>query len=55
MIVSFHPLAERELNDAAQYYEMESRDLGSAFLAEIEAFELRLDDGAFRRLTVSVL
>ena len=25
MIVSFHPLAERELNDAAQYYEMESR------------------------------
>ena len=36
MIVSFHPLAERELNDAAQYYEMESRGLGSAFLAEVE-------------------
>ena len=28
MIVSFHALAERELNDAAQYYEMESQGLG---------------------------
>ena len=36
MIVSFHPLAERELNDAAQYYEMESPRLGDAFLDEVE-------------------
>jgi len=36
VIVSFHPLAERELNDAAQYYEMESQGLGSAFLAEVQ-------------------
>jgi plasmid stabilization system protein ParE len=36
VIVSFHPLAERELNDAAQYYEMESPGLGAAFLSEVE-------------------
>jgi len=36
VIVSFHPLAERELNDAAQYYEMESTGLGAAFLGEVE-------------------
>jgi len=36
VIVSFHPLAERELNDAAQYYEMESQGLGAAFLGEVE-------------------
>ena len=36
MIVSFHPLAEQELNDAAQYYELESTGLGAAFLTEIE-------------------
>jgi hypothetical protein len=34
--VSFHELAERELNDAAQYYESESAGLGAAFLTEIE-------------------
>jgi toxin ParE1/3/4 len=34
--VSFHPLAERELNDAAQYYERESPGLGAAFLAEAQ-------------------
>jgi len=34
--VSFNVLAERELNDAAQYYELESPGLGAAFLAEIE-------------------
>jgi plasmid stabilization system protein ParE len=36
VIVSFHPLAERELNDAAQYYDMESEGLGAAFLGEVE-------------------
>ena len=30
MIVSFHPLAEQELNDAAQYDERESPGLGAA-------------------------
>jgi plasmid stabilization system protein ParE len=36
MNISFHPLAERELNDAARYYELESGGLGRAFLNEIE-------------------
>ena len=36
MTISFHPLAERELNDAAQYYELESPGLGAAFLTEVE-------------------
>ena len=35
MNVSFNPLAEQELNDAAQYYEIESQGLGAAFLAEV--------------------
>ncbi len=34
--VSFHRLAEDELNDAAQYYERGSPGLGAAFLAEAE-------------------
>lgn len=32
--VSFHRLAEQELNEAAQYYESESPGLGAAFLTE---------------------
>ncbi len=32
----FHRLANRELNEAAQYYELESPDLGAAFLSEVE-------------------
>jgi plasmid stabilization system protein ParE len=36
MRISFNPLAERELNDAAHYYELESLGLGAAFLAEVE-------------------
>lgn len=36
MNVSFNPLAERELNDAKQYYELERSGLGAAFLAEVE-------------------
>jgi plasmid stabilization system protein ParE len=36
VIVSFNPLAERELNDAAQYYELESPGLVAAFLGEVE-------------------
>ena len=33
---SFHRLAERELNEAAQYYDSESPGLGAAFLNEVE-------------------
>jgi plasmid stabilization system protein ParE len=35
MLVSFHELAERELNDGAQYYEVQQAGLGSAFIAEV--------------------
>jgi toxin ParE1/3/4 len=34
--VTFNELAERELNDAAQYYELERPGLGTAFVAEVE-------------------
>jgi toxin ParE1/3/4 len=34
--VSFNELAERELNEAAQYYEQERPGLGAAFIAEVE-------------------
>jgi plasmid stabilization system protein ParE len=30
--ISFHPLAERELNDTTRYYNLESPGLGRAFL-----------------------
>jgi len=32
----FHRLADRELNEAAQYYEFESPGLGFAFLQEVD-------------------
>ena len=35
MRVSFNELAERELNEAAQYYELEQPGLGVAFLLEV--------------------
>ncbi len=34
--VSYHRLARRELNEAAQFYNSESSGLGSAFLDEVE-------------------
>ena len=34
--VSFHTLAERELEDTARYYERECPGLGAAFVAEVE-------------------
>jgi len=34
--ISFHRLAERELNDALHYYEFESPGLGAAFLDAVE-------------------
>src|SRR5262249_41268221 len=36
--VSFHQLAERELNEAALYYEQESSGLGVRFLEEVEQY-----------------
>lgn len=35
MRVTFNELAERELNDTAQYYEHEQPGLGAAFIAEV--------------------
>ena len=35
MRVTFNELAERELNDAAQYYEQEQAGLGGAFIADV--------------------
>ena len=35
MVVSFHVLAERELNDAANYYDREQPGLGAAFIADV--------------------
>ena len=35
MRITFNELAERELNDAAQYYEYEQPGLGAAFIAEV--------------------
>jgi len=32
----FHRLAERELNEATQYYDLEKPDLGSSFLREVD-------------------
>ncbi len=34
--ISFHELAESELNEAAEYYESQVKGLGSAFLIEVE-------------------
>jgi plasmid stabilization system protein ParE len=34
--VTFNELAERELNDAAHYYELEQAGLGSAFITDIQ-------------------
>src|SRR5438552_1750088 len=34
--LSFHPMAEEELNEVAAYYETESDGLGTAFLKEME-------------------
>ena len=35
MVISFHELAERELIDAAEYYEREQPGLGAAFIADV--------------------
>jgi plasmid stabilization system protein ParE len=35
MVVSFHELAERELNDTAQYYDLEQPGPGATFIADV--------------------
>ena len=35
-LISFHELAESELNEAAKYYESQVKGLGIAFLSEVE-------------------
>lgn len=35
--IVFHPLAEQELVDAANYYEEQNQGLGLEYLTEIEA------------------
>jgi plasmid stabilization system protein ParE len=36
VVVTFNEFAERELNDAAAYYDSEQPGLGSAFIVEVE-------------------
>jgi toxin ParE1/3/4 len=40
----FHRLADRELNEAAQYYELESPGLGSSFLEEVDRCLRSIDE-----------
>lgn len=42
--VSFHEMAEQELNEAASYYDAQNRGLGRAFLDEIERAIRRILD-----------
>ena len=49
----FHRLAERELNEAAQYYDLEDPGLGSSFLQEVarclQSIEAHPEAGAVLR------
>ena len=40
----FHRLADRELNEAAQYYDLENPGLGAAFLKEIDRCLQSIED-----------
>jgi plasmid stabilization system protein ParE len=40
----FHRLAERELNEAARYYALESHGLGSSFLREVDRCLRSIED-----------
>ncbi|SRR5713101_7149196 len=54
--LEFHRLAERELNEAAQYYDLENPGLGSSFLQEVgrclESIEAHPEAGAILRRSV---
>src|SRR3989338_6574619 len=40
----FHRLADRELNEAAQYYDLEDPGLGSSFLEEVDRCVQSIED-----------
>ena len=40
----FHRLADRELNEAAQYYDLENPGLGSSFLEEVDRCLQSIED-----------
>jgi toxin ParE1/3/4 len=40
----FHRLAERELNEAARYYDLENPGLGSSFLKEVDRCLQSIED-----------
>ena len=40
----FHRLADRELNEAAQYYDLENARLGSSFLKEVDRCLQSIED-----------
>ncbi len=40
----FHRLADRELNEAAQYYHLENPGLGSSFLKEVDRCLQSIED-----------
>ena len=40
----FHWLADRELNEAAQYYELENPGLGASFLKEVDGCLQSIED-----------
>ena len=40
----FHRLADRELNEAAQYYDLENPGLGSSFLYEVDRCLQSIED-----------
>lgn len=54
--LEFHRLAERELNEAAQYYDSEEPGLGASFLQEVhrclESIETSPGSGAILRGSV---
>jgi plasmid stabilization system protein ParE len=42
--IAFHQLAERELNDTARYYDLESPGLGRAFLDAVQSTCVSISD-----------
>ena len=58
MRITFNELAERELNDAARYYQHEQPGLGTAFIAEVrrctEALAEHPESGPIRVSTSAV-
>lgn len=55
MVLSFHELAEKELNDAAQFYDQEQVGLGAAFIADVRCCTEAILRGPRSRPAVAVL